>query len=393
MDKIFKNSFNNVINKAISLYKKSINIDFTKEFDFMKKIIKIILKMLLILLVIALLFVLINFIVHTVKNKKEYDYLNSLGYINKSSAGDYNLNIYRVGNKNSKHKLIALSGLGINDYSVQMHFVNEKLKDDYEIIYIDRAGYGYSDDTSTKQTLEQIVSDYRTALKNAGVEGPYVLLPHSIGGVYATYWESVYPEEIEGVVFIDTSELGLDIWNHEEYSVGMFDYLELFASKLGLQRLVLENYYYPLPSYYSKENQKISTYLNTHSAITKASLSEIKEMNNNTNKAYKSIKSNDIPKIYITSKGFRTIDELKEYVKWINDRQKELGMQISQVPSDEILEDNIEELIKWEKEKIKPYTDLLGNTDIILLPGDHMIFEQKPNELAKIIKEFVDDLN
>ena len=60
-----------------------------------------------------------------------------------------------------------------------MSFVNDELKDDYEIIYIDRAGYGYSDDTSIEQTVERVVSDYRNALNSAGIEGPYILLPHS----------------------------------------------------------------------------------------------------------------------------------------------------------------------------------------------------------------------
>lgn len=361
--------------------------------DFMKKGFKIFLKVLLVIIILITIFILINFIIHKIKSKNEYTELNNLGYINKYSAGDYNLNIYRIGNKDSKYKLIALSGLGINDYSVQMAFVNEQIKDDYEIIYIDRAGYGYSDDTSTKQTVEQIVSDYRTALKNANITGEYILLPHSLGGVYATYWESMYPDEIKGVIFVDTSELGLDIWDETEYGVSIYEYLELFACNLGLQRIVLENYFYPLPSYYSKENQQISTYLNTHSAINKAKISEIEEINNNTNKAYNNIISNDIPKIYITSKGFRTIDDLKENIEWINDRQKELGLEISPMPSDEILEDTIKEAIKWEEEKIKPYTDLLGNTEIVLLPGDHMIFQQKPNELAQIIRNFVISLD
>lgn len=360
----------------------------------MKKVLKIILKVLLIIFSILLIFILIHFLVHKIRSKIEYNKLKDLGYINKYSAGDYNLNIHRIGNKNSKYKLIALSGMGVHNYSVEMSFVNEKLKEDYEIIYIDRAGYGYSDDTSKKQSIEQIVSDYRMTLKNAGIDGLYILLPHSLGGVYATYWESMYPEEIEGVIFVDTSELGLNVWDSEEYKVGIFDYLSLYACKLGLQRLVLNNYYYPLPSYYSDSEQKISNYLNTHSALTKAALSEIKEINNNTNKSYNSIKSNNIPKIYInSSSGFREIDDLKEYIKWINERQEEAGLKISPMPLDEILKKNIKEGIKWENERIKPYTDLLGNTKIILLPGDHMIFEQKPSELAQIIKEFINSLD
>ena len=156
----------------------------------MKIVLKNIMKILLFVIIIILLFIIINFIVHKVKSKNEYNYLNEIGYINKYNAGEYELNIYRVGNSESKHKMIALSGLGINDYSVEMSFVNDMLKDDYEIIYIDRAGYGYSDDTSIKQTVEQVVSDYRNALNNAGIEGPYILLPHSYGGIFATYWET-----------------------------------------------------------------------------------------------------------------------------------------------------------------------------------------------------------
>lgn len=361
----------------------------------MNRKLKLFLKILFGVFIIILLSIIIIFIVHKIKCNNEYNELKKAGYINKYSVGDYDLNIYRVGNKNSKHKLIGISGLGVNNYSIEMSFVNEKLKDDYEIIYIDRAGYGYSDDTSKKQTVEQIVTDYRKALKNAGIEGPYILMPHSIGGVYATYWESVYLEEIEGVIFIDGTELGLDILEKEDYSVSFIEYLDLFACKLGLQRLNLSDYTDPLPSNYTKENQKYSDYLNIKASMNKALLSEIKEKNNNINKAYKSIKKNNIPKIYISAtRGARTIDELKKDLKWIYNRKKELGLEtITYMPSTDKLNQFIEENIKWENEKLKPYTDLLGNTEIVLLSGDHYIFEQKPDELANIIKEFINKLD
>ena len=351
-------------------------------------------KGLLVIIILLVILILINLIVHKIKSNNEYKELNKLGYINKFSAGDYDLNLYRVGNKNSKHKIIALSGLGVNDFSVEMSFVNDKLKDDYEIIYIDRAGYGYSDDTSKKQTVEQVVSDYRTVLKNAGITEPYILLSHSLGGVYATYWESTYQDEIEGVIFIDSSEIGLNVWDESEFNVGITDYLELIACKLGLQRFVLDNYYYPLPSNYSNEKQKIADYLNTNSALTKAAISEIKEMNNNTNKVYEIIEKNNIPKIYINAHtGFRSIDEVKEYFGWMNVRMKELGMEKVKIPSDEIILDLLTDYAKWTDEKIKPYIESLGNTKLVLLPGDHMIFEQKPEELADIIKEFIINLD
>ena len=105
----------------------------------MNKKLKLFLKILLGIIIVLLLSILVIFVVHKIKSNNEYNELKDLGYINKYSAGDYDLNIYRIGNKNSKHKLIGISGLGVHNYSIEMTFVNEQLKDDYEIIYIDRA--------------------------------------------------------------------------------------------------------------------------------------------------------------------------------------------------------------------------------------------------------------
>ena len=225
----------------------------------MNKKLKLFLKILLGIIIVLLLSIIVIFVVHKIKSNNEYNELKDLGYINKYSAGDYDLNIYRIGNKNSKHKLIGISGLGVHNYSIEMTFVNEQLKDDYEIIYIDRAGYGYSDDTSKTQTVEQIVSDYRTALKSVGIEGPYILMPHSIGGVYATYWESTYPDEIEGVIFIDGTPLGMNIYENEDYSVSFSDYFDVLLCKLGMQRFNIRDVSDPLPDGYTKDEQKLSS--------------------------------------------------------------------------------------------------------------------------------------
>ena len=99
----------------------------------MKKFIKTILKILLILLAISLLFVLVNFIIHKVKYKQEYNFLDELGYVNKYSAGDYDLNIYQTGNKNSEYTIIGMSGLSVNDYSIEMKYAIEDL--DYNFVF------------------------------------------------------------------------------------------------------------------------------------------------------------------------------------------------------------------------------------------------------------------
>jgi len=45
-----------------------------------------------------------------------------------------------------------------------------------------------------------------------------------------------------------------------------------------------------------------------------------------------------------------------------------------------------------QKETICPYAEKMGNCRVILLPGDHMIYEMKPEACGKLIKEFTDGL-
>jgi pimeloyl-ACP methyl ester carboxylesterase len=75
------------------------------------------------------------------------------------SVGDHSLNVYEYGNKQGKHTLVCISGQGVHDYSVTMSKVTDQLADDNRIVYVDRAGYGLSDDTKIPQTNENIVKD------------------------------------------------------------------------------------------------------------------------------------------------------------------------------------------------------------------------------------------
>jgi pimeloyl-ACP methyl ester carboxylesterase len=140
------------------------------------------------------------FAVHKYLSAKEYNMLKAAGYVNPVSVGNYDLNACIYGNEEGRHTIVGISGMGVNDFAVTVRPFMERFTDENKIVVIDRAGYGMSDDIKIPQTVAQIVSDYRTALKNSGCEAPYLLVAHSLGGDYATYWENTYPDEIEGVV-------------------------------------------------------------------------------------------------------------------------------------------------------------------------------------------------
>jgi pimeloyl-ACP methyl ester carboxylesterase len=76
----------------------------------------------------------------------------------------------------------------------------------------DRAGIGESEPGPKPRTAQQIAVELRTALKNAYVAPPYVLVGHSASGFNIRVFASMYPREVVGMVFIDPAQEGLDEW-------------------------------------------------------------------------------------------------------------------------------------------------------------------------------------
>jgi pimeloyl-ACP methyl ester carboxylesterase len=69
----------------------------------------------------------------------------------------------------------------------------------------DRAGRGWSETADTRQDAAQIAADLHTLLHRAHVPGPYVLAGHSFGGLYALTFTARYPDEVAGMVLVDST--------------------------------------------------------------------------------------------------------------------------------------------------------------------------------------------
>jgi pimeloyl-ACP methyl ester carboxylesterase len=74
-----------------------------------------------------------------------------------------------------------------------------------------RAGYPGSPGTSDPRDAAHVVTELRAELAARGVPPPYVLVGHSLGGLYAQYFARRHPAEIAGVVLVDATH-----WNHLE---------------------------------------------------------------------------------------------------------------------------------------------------------------------------------
>jgi pimeloyl-ACP methyl ester carboxylesterase len=69
----------------------------------------------------------------------------------------------------------------------------------------DRAGRGWSEPADTAQDGAQIATDLHTLLQRGHVPGPYVLAGHSFGGLYVLTFAARYPDEVAGMVLVDST--------------------------------------------------------------------------------------------------------------------------------------------------------------------------------------------
>jgi pimeloyl-ACP methyl ester carboxylesterase len=69
----------------------------------------------------------------------------------------------------------------------------------------DRPGQGWSEETKRPQDGVAAANDLHTLLAKAGESGPFVLVGHSTGGTYAMTYAARYPEQVAGMVLLDSS--------------------------------------------------------------------------------------------------------------------------------------------------------------------------------------------
>lgn len=69
----------------------------------------------------------------------------------------------------------------------------------------DRAGRGWSEPADSPQDATQIATDLHKLLDGGQVPGPYVLAGHSFGGLYVLTYAAMYPEDVVGMVLVDST--------------------------------------------------------------------------------------------------------------------------------------------------------------------------------------------
>jgi len=69
----------------------------------------------------------------------------------------------------------------------------------------DRAGLGWSDSVPEQLSPQRVAEMLHTLLANGGEKPPYLMVGHSLGGIYVRAFAALYPQDVAGMVLVDSS--------------------------------------------------------------------------------------------------------------------------------------------------------------------------------------------
>lgn len=93
---------------------------------------------------------------------------------------------------------------GIDETIQQWGEVRAELSKEARIFTYERAGYGWSESSPNSAEISEQVKELKSLLKKSAIKAPYILVGHGYGGLVMSKFAKEYPEEVAGLVLIDS---------------------------------------------------------------------------------------------------------------------------------------------------------------------------------------------
>jgi pimeloyl-ACP methyl ester carboxylesterase len=154
-------------------------------------------------------------------------------------VGGFKMHLHCTGEGSPTVILDALSG-GFSSYWGR---VQPEVATQTRVCAYDRAGFGWSEPGPQPRSLEQATTDLHTLLMKADIAGPYVLVGHSKGGLYVREFAALYPDEVAGLVLLDSSHPDQFV-RHPEWLAEETAFLKWLPLISGLSRLGAGHLYF-----------------------------------------------------------------------------------------------------------------------------------------------------
>ncbi len=283
-------------------------------------------KRLLFLMGAVLVLLLASFIYHRLALQREKASLNPMGQM--VSVNGHDMSVFVKGN--GPQTLVFLSGAGTASPILDFKDLYDGLSKQYKIVVVERAGYGYSEDTSKSRDVSEVLSETRQALAKAQVSGPYIILSHSMASLETLLWQEKYPSEIKAII-------GLDWALPESYSqLRMYSQILRMArlgSQLGLLRYIPSRLYVPNENL-SSSDRRLYQRIAYRQILSQAMLNESLSVKGNAKKVDAKIDS-QIPTLLLVSNGEGTSfskEEWRNYAARFAKDQKNIELTFYDAP-------------------------------------------------------------
>lgn len=168
---------------------------------------------------------------HRYRLKKEEKLREPLGQLTDINGNNMSVYIEGSGSKT----LVFLSGGGTCSPILDFKSLYSLLSDEYRIVVVEKFGYGYSDVVDEDRNIQTILSEIRLALHKAGIDGPYVLCPHSMSGIEALYWAQEYPDEVEAIIGLDMAVP--EYYENMKINLPLMKFGQ-YAASVGITRII-----------------------------------------------------------------------------------------------------------------------------------------------------------
>ena len=254
-----------------------------------------------------LLFLGTTFIFHRISLEKEQASLTPVGQ--QVLVNGHQMNVYVEGD--GPETIVVLSGAGIASPILDFKNLTDSLSKKYKIVVVERAGYGYSEDSNQSRDVTEVLSETRQALSQANISGPFIILSHSMASLESLAWQEKYPDEVKALVGLDWA-LPASYENLKDNQALLT--VAYWSSKIGLLRYFPESFYIKNPTLTETERQQYKL-LAYKQLMSQAMLHESRLAKENAKKVPSSINPK-IPALLLVSNGEGTTFSQSEWQRY-----------------------------------------------------------------------------
>ena len=260
-----------------------------------------------IIFVVLILFLGGTFGFHQLSLQKESKLLMPIG--KKVVVNGHQMNVYIKGE--GSETIVFLSGAGIASPILDFKNLTDSLSKKYKVVIVERAGYGYSEDSNQSRDVMEVLSETRQALSQANVTGPFIILSHSMASLESLAWQEKYPDEVKALVGLDWALPASyeDLKDNQALLTVAY-----WSSKIGLLRYFPESFYIKNPTLTETERQQYKL-LAYKQLMSQAMLHESRLAKENAKKVPSSINPK-IPALLLVSNGEGTTFSQSEWQRY-----------------------------------------------------------------------------